>query len=128
MVHELNNPLTSISVYAEFLVDRSSAAWRPISIGQEGRRGRGADPQLTRDLISYARPSGEWRAAAINDVVRQALVFCEHVLHRAEAVVRVELSDEVPVLRAITTQLHQVLINLVTNACHALPEAGQRIW
>ena len=36
--------------------------------------------KLTRDLMSYARPSGEFELVAVNEVVRQALVFCEHVV------------------------------------------------
>ena len=35
--------------------------------------------------MSYARPSGEYEWVLINDVVRQALTFCEHVVRRGEA-------------------------------------------
>src|SRR5262249_47459691 len=64
---------------------------------------------------------------ALNDVVRQALVFCEHVVRRAEAVVELRLADGLPRTRAIRGQLHQVLINLITNACHALPAPDQTV-
>ena len=77
--------------------------------------------------MSYARPSGEWDLVDINEVVGQSVVYCEHVLHRAEAVVELRLAEKLPRVRAMRTQLHQVFINLVTNACHALPAPGQSI-
>jgi signal transduction histidine kinase len=83
--------------------------------------------KLTRDLTSYARPWGEFESVELGDVVREALTFCEHVVRRAEAEVVLRLADELPPVRAIRTQLHQVLINLVTNACHALPAPGERV-
>jgi signal transduction histidine kinase len=128
VVHELNNPLTSISVYGEYLVRQlEKGAPGDLERARKVVEGAARIHKLTKDLISYARPSGEWERASINDVVRTALVFCEHVVHRAEAVVETELSEEMPQVRAIPTQLHQVLINLVTNACHALPAPGERI-
>ncbi|MEO6951817.1 MAG: ATP-binding protein [Polyangia bacterium] len=128
VVHELNNPLTSISVYGEFIV-RQLEKGLPADLERARKVVEGAARihKLTKDLISYARPSGEWEQASVNDVVRTALVFCEHVLHRAEAQVGTELSVDLPSVRAIPTQLHQVLINLVTNACHALPAPGEHI-
>ena len=128
VVHELNNPLTSISVYGEYIV-RQLEKGLPGDLDRARKVVEGASriQKLTKDLISYARPSGEWEQASVNDVVRTALVFCEHVLHRAEARVDTELAAELPLVRAIPTQLHQVLINLVTNACHALPTAGEQI-
>ncbi len=128
VVHELNNPLTSISVYGEFLV-RQLEKGLPGDLERARKvvEGAGRIQKLTKDLISYARPSGEWELASLNDVVRTAMVFCEHTLHRAEVLVDLELTETLPLVRAIPTQLHQVLINLVTNACHALPATGERI-
>ncbi len=129
VVHELNNPLTSISVYADYLVkllDKEGLA-QDLDKAKKIVDGAARIQKLTRDLMSYARPSGEMEPVQINEVVRQSLVFCEHLLHRAEAVVELRLADHLPRVRAIRTQLHQVFINLITNACHALPAPGQTI-
>jgi two-component system, NtrC family, sensor kinase len=127
VVHELNNPLTSISVYGDYLLkllEKNNEA----ADAEKARKivdGASRIQKLTRDLISYARPSGDYESVSINEVVRQALTFCEHVLKRAEAQVRLDLAEDLPRLPAIRSQLHQVVINLVTNACHALPAPDQ---
>ncbi len=128
VVHELNNPLTSISVYSEYLVRQIERNQSPdLERARKVVEGAARIHKLTRDLITYARPSGEWELAPLNDVVRTALVFCEHVLHRAEAKVETDLGEGLPAVRAMPAQLHQVVINLVTNACHALPAPGELI-
>jgi PAS domain S-box-containing protein len=129
VVHELNNPLTSISVYADYLVKLLEREGLEQDLDKAKKIVDGASriQKLTRDLMSYARPSGEMEPVPINEVVKQSLVFCEHLLHRAEAVVELRLTDGLPRVRAIRTQLHQVFINLITNASHALPAAGQTI-
>jgi signal transduction histidine kinase len=83
--------------------------------------------KLTRDLMSYARPSGEYEWVSVNEVVQQALVFCEHIVRRGEAEVTLALADELPKVSGIRAQLHQVLINLITNAIHSLPPAGGKV-
>jgi two-component system, NtrC family, sensor kinase len=127
VVHELNNPLTSISVYGDFLVRLFERGGAPGDLDKAKKVVEGASriQKLTRDLMSYARPSGEVELVYANDVVRQALVFCEHVIKRADAVVELRLAEGLPRVRAIRAQLHQVLINLLTNACHALPAPDQ---
>jgi len=138
VVHELNNPLTSISVYGDYLVRllervRDGAQAPNATDVDKARRiteGASRIQKLTRDLMSYARPSpatGARDALQVNDVVRQALGFCEHITRRAEAVVVTDLTEGIPRVLAAPTQLHQVLINLVTNACHALPAPDQQI-
>jgi PAS domain S-box-containing protein len=129
VVHELNNPLTQISVYGEYLVRQIEKNGGVGDVEKAKRVVEGAAriQKLTRDLMTYARPAGELELTSINDVVRQALTFCEHVVKRAEADVELHLAERLPRVRAIPTQLHQVFINLVTNACHALPAPGQTV-
>jgi two-component system, NtrC family, sensor kinase len=129
VVHELNNPLTSISVYGDYLVRLIERVGDKSDVDKANKVVEGAlrIQKLTRDLMSYARPSGDVESVALNDVVKQALVFCEHVIRRAEARVELHLAEGLPRVRAIRTQLHQVLINLITNACHALPDEGQTL-
>jgi two-component system, NtrC family, sensor kinase len=129
VVHELNNPLTSISVYGDYLLKlmEKEGLREDLDKAKKIVEGAGRIQKLTRDLMSYARPAGEFEPVQLNDVVRQSLVFCEHILGRVEAVVELHLDENLPRVHAIRTQLHQVFINLVTNACHALPAPGQTI-
>src|SRR5207244_11775904 len=64
VVHELNNPLTSITVYAEFLVRKLESQGADAPDVEKLRR-IGASAQrilrFSRDLVQYARPSGKER-------------------------------------------------------------------
>jgi signal transduction histidine kinase len=129
VVHELNNPLTSISVYGDYLVRLLERGNDKGDLEKANKIVEGAAriQKLTRDLMSYARPSGEYEWVLLNDVVKQALVFCEHIVRRGEAEVTLALGEELPRVHAIRAQLHQVLINLITNAIHALPPTGGHV-
>ena len=78
--------------------------------------------------MQYARPTpAQPEAVAIGDVVRQALSFCEHLLRRADVALITELAEGLPPILGVRSQLQQVIINLVTNAVHALPASAGRI-
>jgi len=135
VVHELNNPLTAITVYGDYLVrllDRvQSGQSQPKTADVEKARKITDAAQriqkLTRDLMTYARPTGDFEQIQINDVVRHAVSLCEHVIKWSEARLVYRLVGNLPKVQAIPSQLHQVLINLITNACHALPAPEQVI-
>ena len=125
VVHELNNPLTSISVYGEYLLQKGTrAGLDPSDLEKLGRIVESADRILrfTRDLVTYARPSTEEPAfVPIRDVIEQSLLFCDHVVNEACATVTKRFDTSAASVYAVKGQLHQVFINLITNACHALP-------
>lgn len=127
VVHELNNPVTSILAYAEYL--RRKAERGPLDASDLDRLARIEESArrihgFSRDLIAYARPSTEIPVLlVIHDVVDRALTFCEHVF--APAGVRIErVFGEVKPVRAIGGQLAQVFVNLFMNAAHAMSPAG----
>jgi two-component system NtrC family sensor kinase len=130
VVHELNNPLTSIVAYSDYLIRRTPPGTDSGDLERLRRISEAANRMLrfTRDLVSYARPStGAAQSLILHDVVDRAIAFCEHVL--AASAVRVErrYAQEVRTVVGVTEQLVQVFVNLLTNAGQAAPERGGQV-
>ncbi len=138
VAHEINNPLTSVQVCAGTLSRKVNLAFegkgpntfdaadrdrlRKIEDGAERIR------RFARELVSYARPSGgEVEEIAINELLEQALSFCEHVLDAAHARMERDYAPNLPRVQAVRDQILQVAINLVTNAADALDPTGGTI-
>ena len=127
VVHELNNPLTSIVAYTDWLIRKQGPQGDPDSLERLRRISESSSRILrfTRDLVAYARPSSEVPVlVSIQNVVEQALAFCEHVIAEHGASVDRVFGEQIPPVRGMPEQLAQVFVNLVTNACHAMPERG----
>jgi two-component system, NtrC family, sensor kinase len=132
-VHELNNPLTSIVTYSEYLHNKSQAA-PGLADGTDRedaekirRIGEAALRILkfSRALVAYARPARhEPCAVNLHDIIERALVFCEHEF--VEHGVRVEkhLPNGLPAVQGVSDQLTQVFVNLFVNAAHAMRARG----
>jgi two-component system NtrC family sensor kinase len=137
VVHELNNPLTSISVYAEYLVNKlGTGRTDPSDVEKTEKILKGAKriQKLTRDLVSYGKPSSEEpEPLQLNDLIAQGLSFCEHTIGKHDVRVSVDLDSGLPLMNGNRTQLLQLIINLVTNACQAMDGGGEltlntKIW
>jgi signal transduction histidine kinase len=122
IVHELNNPLTSIVAYTDFMLRRADRFE-----GEDSERIRriaeSANRMLrfTRDLVSYARPSSELSVPVLlHGVIDRALAFCDHEISLAGVDVERTFDDRVTQVLGKPEQLAQVFVNLITNACHAM--------
>ncbi|MET0595974.1 MAG: ATP-binding protein [Polyangiaceae bacterium] len=128
VVHELNNPLTSIVGYSDYL--RSKAEREkgdPNDVERLRRIGEAAARILrfSRDLMAYARPSIEPPSpVGVHTVIEQALVFCEHLFAQVAVTVERDFAADVGPVLGVRDQLTQVFVNLFTNACHAMETRG----
>ena len=128
VVHEINNPLTSIAAYAEHLRKQAvSAARSADEIERLHRIEEAAEraQKFARDLVTYARPATDTPSpVALDEVIDKALLFCEHEIkaNRIE-VVRGAANRCLRVL-GIADQLVQVFVNLFTNAAQAMSTEG----
>jgi C4-dicarboxylate-specific signal transduction histidine kinase len=135
VAHEVNNPLTSITVYAEYLAAKAHrAAKRGLAVVPDAadiekleRIGAGAHRIrcFARDLVQYAKPAGaELDVVDVNGAVLQSVSFCEHLFERSQIGHTVDLASSLPTVYAVPGQIEQVLINLITNAAHAIDGDG----
>jgi signal transduction histidine kinase len=133
IVHELNNPLTSIVAYSDYLIRKalsSATAQDHDDVDRLRRISESANRMLrfTRDFVTYARPSsGVPGPVILHGVIDQAVAFCEHVLAQAGVTVERRYAADVMTVRGVSEQLVQVFVNLLTNASQAAPPAEGRV-
>lgn len=129
VVHELNNPLTSILAYSEHMHAIAAKESRPerevaalARIVESSERMK----RFTQSLVSYARPArGQASQVNVGGLIDESLGFCEHLIRHLDTRVQLELPENFPGARGVRASLQQVLINLITNACHATGDDGQ---
>jgi signal transduction histidine kinase len=130
IVHELNNPLTSILAYADYLTRKRRARASDDDVEDDIERLRRIEEaasrilKFSRDLVAYARPSTEVPGpVSLAEVVGKALGFCEHEFKS----IGVEhlVADDLPAIRGVSGSLIQVFVNLFTNAAHAMSAGGR---
>ncbi len=79
--------------------------------------------QIVKDLSTFGRPDSKLGLVQLSDVVKSAMRWLR-VSVGDVAITRME-SSAAPDVLASAGQLEQVVVNLVTNAAHAIPE-GRR--
>jgi two-component system, NtrC family, sensor kinase len=135
VAHEINNPLTSVQMCVEAVLRKGTLALQgrapnlfeahDLERLQKIQEGAERIRKFTRDLTTYARPSGrEVEPVDLSEVVEHALSFCEPVLFAAKATLARELGAELPKIWAVRDHIMQVVTNLVSNAAQSLPQSG----
>ena len=121
VAHELNNPLTSIAGLSEFLVEQSRSNPRDrehlrIIHEQAERAGR-----IVRDLLTFARKGGHEKIRVnVNDLIGRTSALLSYDLKLRGIDLEHRLDPHIPSVLADPYELQQVMLNLLTNAMHAL--------
>jgi PAS domain S-box-containing protein len=127
IAHDFNNLLTGILGSAELVrldLPREHSAHRWLeNIAAGGARAKG----LVQQILAFSRRSEAERGPV--DLVRVADEAMRLLRSTLPPMVQieVELDRATPPIRGDATQLHQVIMNLCTNAWQALPSRGGRI-
>ena len=84
---------------------------------------------IVNNLKKFSRPDagGLDQLVDINHAVTSAIPIIENLIHKSTNKFELELGENLPAVRGNSQQLEQVIINLLTNACHALAEPSQGI-
>ncbi|MFO0733227.1 MAG: PAS domain S-box protein [Nitrospiraceae bacterium] len=124
MAHEIGTPMNVILGRAEYLMQRVKE--EPIKRGLQTIVGQ--VERITRvmnQLLSFARRrTPERRSLDLKGTIEDNLEIFEERLARAQVRLEVSFPDSCPPVHADPDQMSQVLINLVMNAIHAMPDGG----
>jgi len=124
MAHEIGTPMNVILGRAEYLLDRVKD--EPVKKGLQTIIAQ--VERITRvmnQLLSFARRKPPQPGPlALQEVIENSLeMFCERLAnHRVQ--VQTHMDSDCPHVQADSDQMNQVLINLIMNAVHAMPEGG----
>jgi two-component system NtrC family sensor kinase len=122
VAHELNNPLSVVTMQADLLSDEmtdQAGAERVRLISQSAER----CVRIVQNFLALARQNPPQRAeVGLNVVVEEAMELLTYALRVDDIDIQLHLADDLQPLWADPHQLHQVVVNLVTNAHQALRE------
>ena len=122
VAHEINNPLNGVINFAQLLKDDGVARTdfeRQLLDGiiEEGDR----IAQIVRGLLAFARhDTHEMRPARLDETLKTSVALFGRQLERDGISLEVEIEPGLPEVLADASRLRQVVVNMISNAHHAL--------
>jgi PAS domain S-box-containing protein len=125
LAHELNSPLDGIMTLLR-LNNKKLAENSPESERNSAMLSAAEHmARIIKDLTSFARESNAVFAEInLNEVIESVLSFSSYQLTRDNISIVKNYSDCLKSIRGEKGQIQQVILNMITNARHAMPEGG----
>jgi PAS domain S-box-containing protein len=124
VAHDFNNVLASVLAHVELARRRVTDARAledldlAVSSAQHGR-------DVVKQMMLFTRAMGSPRTPLVlGPVIARALELARTAIPRT-VLLDTNLEPHTPPVLADATQLEQVVLNLVTNATHAMPDGGE---
>jgi signal transduction histidine kinase len=127
IAHDFNNLLFPIVGLSETMLDDfppGSPQYKDVQqIFKAGKRGR----ELVQQILSFSRQSRyQLIPVHVQKILKEAFKLCRATIPADIPITRDIQTDCRPVM-ADPTQIHQIVMNLITNAFHAVEPAGGTI-
>ena len=130
VTHELRTPLTSIRALTELMRDDADMPveqrqeFLGIVVAESERLSRLVNQVL--DMAKIESGHAEWHNSDIDlrALLQQAVLTTAELFRERGARVELRMPEQVPLLRADSDRLTQVLLNLLSNAAKFMPKSG----
>jgi len=125
VAHELNNPLQTVSLRIESLSRKFSGEQQTAEALGVVEKELDRMAHLVQNLLHQSR-KGEQKTVTVNvaEELEKTLELLHYHLRGFGIVTQKDFPSRSPLIRADQEQLQQVFLNLLTNACDAMPSGG----
>jgi signal transduction histidine kinase/CheY-like chemotaxis protein len=127
IAHDFNNILTGISGYCELAQIESEPGSPVVPHLQAVKDGARRATELVRQIMAFSRQQQPRRQALqLSDVVDEAMKLLRATIP-ATIEIKTHYDENLPLVLADPTSVHQVVVNLGTNASHAMKDRPGRL-
>ncbi|MGO8764429.1 MAG: ATP-binding protein [Limisphaerales bacterium] len=127
MAHDFNNILCAILGYTDLALTDTQVKGRTRENLQLVLKSAGRARDLVKRILTFSRPAdAERHPLKLGDILNEAVKTLNAALPSSIAV-HVDLRTDEDVVVADATEIHQVIMNLGTNAGHAMKSKGGRL-
>ncbi len=124
--HEIRNPLTVISAYIQLTRQSLPSDAKVLRHLDRVEREIQRLNRVAQHLMSYAASSNpEWTRVAVNNLVEDTLWLIRPRAQAQHVEVVTDYTPASPTVMGDPDQLTQVILNLLVNACQAMPDGGR---
>jgi PAS domain S-box-containing protein len=124
IAHEVNNPLEAIK-NSLYLLTTGKDMEKNARFLEVARKETERVSHIIRQMLGFARRSGEVEWVAVNQLIEETLILVEKKMRQARVEVVRHFDERLPKVRARADQLRQVFLNLLLNAQQSMEKGGR---
>jgi len=126
LAHEIYNPLNVISGFTEVLIKQGQHTEAGKKHLEEIYRETGRCQNLIAELLRFAKPKKSGRDLAdLGVLLGETISLVQAQAKTQGIVVTTAIPESLPAVLADKDQMKQVFLNLLLNACQAMPSGGE---
>jgi PAS domain S-box-containing protein len=124
IAHDFNNILSAVIGYSEMALSESTIGERPRHFLEQIYKAGERAKYLVKQILTFSRKQEqEYKPVLVAPIIKEGIKLLRASLPTTIKITQ-EIKDTSVTILADPTQIHQVLMNLCTNAAHAMREKG----
>jgi signal transduction histidine kinase len=127
VAHELGNPLNNISMVAQAYLELYDCLGKEERLEYMQTILEECDriKKIAQDLLDFTRPKkADFKVADINHVIKNSLKLVQNTFDITKIKSQLNLQEGLPDVFIDEDRIREVLVNLLSNAVHAMPSGG----
>lgn len=121
VAHEINNPINGIMNYSQVIIDNLDDKSQAENCAKEIIHEAERVSDIVQNLLGFSRPNQvSFEDVDVKEIIEQTLSLVRATVRHDRIDLQLDIPDDLPNVRCRSSQIQQVIMNLVTNARDSL--------